>query len=114
MEPIKKTITIKILLIQDDDLWSAQCLNYDIAAQGRTKEEAQDTFEKTFLGQIILDIKENKDPLEGIGKAPQKFWDMFRGAEQPEDPRRFCAPDWSLPGFIINAQANDLRIASTL
>lgn len=111
MAPIKRTIPISMLLIRDDNAWSIQCLEYDIAAQGATKEEAEDAFEKTFLGQIYLDIHENREPLEGIEKAPKIFWDMFQKAEQPKDPRRFSAPNWSLPGFVIDALADDLRIA---
>ncbi len=106
----KKTFIIKMLLIKEDALWSVQCLEYDIAAQGKTIDEAQDAFEKTFLGQIALDIKENREPFEDIEKAPQEFWDMFKGAKPPEDPRRFYVPKWVLPGFIIGAQTNDLRV----
>ena len=79
----KKKLTLSILIIRDDLSYSIQCLEYDIAAQGETQKEAEDAFEKTFLGQIILDIHENKEPLEEIEKAPQLFWDMFRKAEQP-------------------------------
>ena len=111
MKQIEKTITIRTLLIQDNNSWSIQCLEYDVAAQGETIEEAEDAFEKTFLGQIFLDIHENKEPLEGIEKAPKVFWDMFDKAEQPKDPRRFCARNWSLPGFIINTQTDDSRVA---
>ncbi len=106
----KKTFIIKVLLIQKDTLWSVQCLEYDIAAQGKTIDEAKDAFEKTFLGQISLDINENRKPFEGIEKAPQEFWDMFKRAEPPKDPRRFYVPKWVLPGFIIDAQADDLRV----
>ncbi len=68
--------TVRTLLIQEGDLWSIQCLEYDIAAQGRTIDEAKNAFEKTFLGQIALDIKEDREPFEGIEKAPQEFWNM--------------------------------------
>ena len=106
----KATFKVSVLLIQEGDLWSMQCLDYDIAAQGKTIDEAKDRFEKTFLGQIALDIKENREPFMGVEKAPQEFWEMFAKAEPPKDPRRFCVPNWILPGFIISAQANDLRV----
>jgi len=61
-----------------------QCLEYDIAAQGKTPDEAKDRFEKTFLGQIALDIKENREPFTDVGRAPQKFWDMFADTKPPK------------------------------
>ena len=78
MEPIKRTYSVKVLLIQEDNLWSMQCLDYDLAAQGRTQEEVKDAFGKIFLGQIVIDIREGREPFENIGKAPQEFWDMFK------------------------------------
>lgn len=71
----------KLQLIQEGDLWSIQCLDFDIAAQGRTIDEAKDRFEKTFLGQIELDIKEKREPFSGVEKAPQEFWEMFEKTE---------------------------------
>jgi len=102
---------VRVLLIQEGSSWAAQCLEYDIAAQGNSIDDAKNAFEKTFLGQIALDVKENREPFEGIEQAPQDFWEMFKKAKKHKDPRRFCVPEWVLPGFVIGAQANDLRIA---
>lgn len=107
----KRAFSVKVLLIEEDALWSMQCLDYDIAAQGRTIDEAKDSFEKTFLGQIAVDIEENREPFKNVEKAPQEFWDQFEKAEPPEDPRRFYVPEWILPGFIIGAQVDDMRVA---
>ena len=109
---IKKDFKIRVLLIKEASMWAAQCLEFDIAAQGETQDEAKEAFGKTFLGQIALDISENREPLEDIAPAPQEFLDMFEKTEdRPKDPRRFCVPKWILEGFIIDAQANDMRVA---
>ena len=81
----KATFNVSALLIQEGNLWSIQCLEYDIAAQGKTADEARDRFEKTFLGQIELDIKENREPFTGVERAPREFWDMFSKAKPPKD-----------------------------
>ena len=57
-----------IVLFQENNKWVVQCINYDIAAQGDTIEKAVNAFEKTFIGQIILDIENGKEPLEDTPK----------------------------------------------
>ena len=60
--------------------WVAQCLEYDIAAQGVTIREAMAAFERTFVGQLVVDVAHKKMPLEGIRPAPKKYWDEFSSA----------------------------------
>ena len=91
--------------------WVAQCLEYDIAAQGETIAEAKTALEKTFVGQIVVDIAHNKQPLEGIKKAPKEYWNDFKKAEQLADNRRpFYLPETIPPAFVIQAVANDMRV----
>ena len=61
---------VNILLIKEGDTWAVQCMDYDIASQGETIKSAISALEKTFIGQIILDMKNGKKPLEGISPAP--------------------------------------------
>lgn len=106
----KKKFTVKVLFLQEGDYWVTQGLEYDVAAQGKTIAEAKKSFENTFLGQIVLDIKENRKPLEGISKAPEEFWNKFKEAKHLKDAKPFCVPDWVLPEFIIDTKVEDQRI----
>lgn len=81
-------IVASVLLFEDDDIWVAQCLEYDIVAQGATVDLARRSFEKTFVGQIILDVVHKKAPLQGIDKAPKFFWDKFDDAKQRHSGRK--------------------------
>jgi hypothetical protein len=112
MRQKKITIKISVLLEQEDHYWVAQGLEYDIAAQGKNISEAKKSFGKTIISQIVLDLKDNLKPLEGIEKAPQMYWDMFKKAERLKEQRSFAMPK-SIPSpFMIDAIAKDLRIAA--
>lgn len=105
-------IRISVLLLQEENYWVAQCLEYDIAAQGKSISEAKKSFEKTIIGQIVLDLKDNLKPLNSIKKAPQMYFDMFKKAERLKEQTKFAMPKSISPQFIIDAIAKDLRIAA--
>ncbi len=105
-------IRISVLFLQEDNQWVAQGLEYDIAAQGKSISKAKKSFEKTIIGQIILDLKDSLEPLNGIEKAPQMYWDIFKKAERLKEPTKFVMPKSICPQFRIDAIAKDLRIAA--
>ena len=105
-------IELKIILFQGKESWVAQCLDYDVAAQGRTVVDALEEFERVFVYQLILYLDVGKDPLEELQKAPEYYWRVFQSAEKlmsrPPTRRPLKAPpSWMVPS-ITRA---DLRIA---
>jgi len=68
---------VRVLFIKRGEAWVAQCLEHDIAAQGKTFDEAEKAWERTFLGQILLDAKQGKEPLKDIKPAPRFYWRKF-------------------------------------
>jgi hypothetical protein len=101
------TLCLSVLILQEDKTWVAQCLEYDIVAQGETIAKATQAFEKTLVGQIIIDVKHKKRPLEDIPSAPKFYWDKFENAERLQDKKPFHLPDY-IPS--VNARAEDLRV----
>ena len=96
---------------EDQSGWVAQCLEYDIAAQGKTIKEAKIAFERTFVGQVVTDIFHQKKPLEGIPKAPSEYWVEFRRGDQLADnSRAFFLPESLPPELFIQANAHDMRV----
>lgn len=79
-----KSFKVSVLLINEGEAWSAQCLDYDIAAQGATFQKVMDSFEKTFLGQIALDIRSGREPLANIDCAPQEYFESVRINKWPQ------------------------------
>jgi hypothetical protein len=102
---------LSILLFQKDTTWVAQCLEWDIAAQGKTLDDALNSFERTFVGQLVLDIDQNKNPLEDTPRTPREYWTMFEQAKKLADKKPFYLPEEISP-VCITASAQDLRIAA--
>jgi hypothetical protein len=103
-------LVLSVVFIKDQcSNWVAQCLEFDIAAQGKNIKDAQQAFERTFIGQVMLDIHNSRRPLAGIGQAPKEYWDMFGGSERLADRRPFRLPPGMPPAFMI-AAAQDLRV----
>lgn len=107
---------LSILLLQEDGIWVAQCLQKDIASQGSTIENAISSFERTFVGQVILDLKDNKSPLEDIQQAPNRFFETFN---KLENQRLMTKRPIHLPittdfpqAFVVDAMADDFRISA--
>jgi hypothetical protein len=73
------TITVRVLFIREGDSYVAQCLEYDIAAQGKTMPEVKRGFELTFAGQMELDTRAGRPLFQGIPKAPDIYWSCSRG-----------------------------------
>jgi hypothetical protein len=102
---------VSVLIAREDDAWVAQCLEFDIAAQGSSVALAKENFEKTFVGQIVADISVGKDPLEGIAQAPRFYWSKFDQGERLADRKPFYLGESVPPAYMIQAAATELRLA---
>lgn len=62
--------------------WVAECVEFDIGAQGDTMEKAFKGFLHNFVGQIMVDVAHGRKPLEGIGPSPDDVRQKFESAKQ--------------------------------
>lgn len=67
---------IRVIVLKDEDVYVAQCLEIDIAAQGRTADEAMARLRIAFRAELA-DAKENGRSIEDIGPAPEAFSMMY-------------------------------------
>lgn len=70
---------IHVLYIQSPSGWYAQCLDYDVGAQGKTQEEAERAFFATWHLQAQIDRESGRQPFAELGRAPDKFFEMAKG-----------------------------------
>lgn len=80
---------LRVLLIKEDDTWSAQCLEYDIGAQGDTIEKVTRRFKAVLDAERELSEEETGAPFGGIAPAPDlyhKMWDSADSSLEPESP----------------------------
>ena len=59
-------------------------LEYYIVGQGNSEEDACQKFGATFAAEVAYGISHGnvKNPLEGIPKAPSKYWKIFNKVEE--------------------------------
>jgi hypothetical protein len=70
---------LHVLFINDGNAYTAQCLQYDIAAQGKSIKDARKAFEYALISEIgYLALTERK--LKDLPAAPQYYWKIFEEA----------------------------------
>lgn len=72
---------ISAVLFQEGEWWSAQCLEYDIAAQAKSLPDLRYELQRVLVSHISVSSELGREPFDGIGPAPQKFWKMFEEAK---------------------------------
>ena len=102
---------MRVLIMREDPMWVAQCLEHDIAAQGRTIQETKKAFALAFAAQVAVAVAANEDPqafLNTFGAAPEYYHERFERAERLAEPIRAPEPAEIPPAFMINALQRSL------
>lgn len=63
---------IRVIVLKDDGLYFAQCLEVDVAAQGATPEEAIARL-KNVLNAEAEELRNKGRSLKDIGPAPEPY-----------------------------------------
>lgn len=74
--PDRHPYFVSVLLHKDGSAWVAQCLEYDLAAQGPSPEEVKKRFMRTLSQQIVADIVDGTFPLSKLPQAPLRYFDQ--------------------------------------
>ena len=70
---------LRAVLFEEGGSWSAQCLEYDIAAQAKTLLDLHDEIARVLAAHIAASVQMGREPFEGIQPAPKRFWDLYNG-----------------------------------
>lgn len=97
-------IKLSVLFLKEHGAWVGQCLEHDIAAQGKTIEEAKTSLTHTLAAQLILDSTNNQKPLAAIKPAPEYYRTKFERAEKLKDKLE-------VKDDVYDAKLDDLRVA---
>lgn len=68
---------LDVLFICDGTAWTAQCLQYDVAAQGETIRDAQRAFEYVLSVEAAY-LSEKGLTLDSLPAAPTFYWKKYR------------------------------------
>lgn len=105
------SLAVKVLFMREGEAWIAQCLEHDIAAQGKTLHEAEEIFGRTFVGQLMLDFRRGKEPLQGVRPAPRTYWQKFdEGIGLKVEPT-IALPKGNVPAFPFEEIRKEARVA---
>lgn len=74
-------IAISVIAFQEGDQWTAQCLEYDIAAQARTLSDLRYEVDRVIISHIAASEEMGQEPFSGLGPAPREFWEMYEQAK---------------------------------
>ena len=100
---------VSSLLIREGQLAVARSLEVDIAAQGATIAEALRAWAETFAAQILVDIRAGREPLSGIGPAPERCFEQFRRATRLA-PEPLRLPDEVPESWMFAAMRSESRV----
>jgi predicted RNase H-like HicB family nuclease len=74
---------LHFLSVQDEGMWVIHCLDFDIASQGMTEEEAQRNLVNAI--ELLFEQAVEEKNEAGIFKsAPQDLWEIFVKAPTPK------------------------------
>lgn len=68
---------LRVVVFMEGEQWVAQCLEYDIGAQGSSLEELRSRFEATLNAERMESRRRNVKDFAGIDPAPAYFKDMW-------------------------------------
>ena len=71
-------IEIRVIMRQEGDLWAAQCIEYDISAQGRTPTECRRNMNDQLAVEAEWSLRNTGEVFGGIPTPPPMFeshWD---------------------------------------
>lgn len=88
--------SIDVVLIEYEEIWVAQCLQYDIGAQAKNLQDVVYELNRSLVGHIIISQEKDVEPFSNLEIAPTKYWEMWKGASVKiavEDEARFRMPE---------------------
>lgn len=75
--------TIRVVVYRDCEAWIAQCVEYDICAQGSDFDTAMRRLIGTVNAECKYTLEKFGKEFAGIGPAPAVFADKFEAGHQP-------------------------------
>ncbi|PYF04067.1 hypothetical protein BJ122_10445 [Rhodopseudomonas faecalis] len=76
------SIGIRAVLFQQDEVWCAQCLEHDIAAEAPTLDALKDEMEAVLAIQAELSLSHGKEPFADLPRAPEKYFRMYEALQR--------------------------------
>lgn len=97
--------SIDVVLIEYDEMWSAQCLQFDIGAQAKSLQDVVYELNRSLLGHILISREMGVEPFSTLSEAPARYRMLWTGSKvtiQMSDGEDFDVPEY-LPHYQARA-----------
>lgn len=84
-----KPARLRVVIFQEDDWLCAQCLEHDFGTQAKNLEGLLSDLQRIIAGHIVICAEHRLEPFATVGRAPKKYWEMFRRSKIALPPRTF-------------------------
>lgn len=75
---------IRVVQFREGSWYVAQCLDVDIAAQGKTEGDLLYQLSRVLVGRVLAAEELGVNPFDTLPPAPRRYWDMyFAATSQP-------------------------------
>jgi len=79
-------ITINAIVLREDGMWIAQCLEFNFVSFAASLEELPQVFVQQVADQIEADLEAGQSPFFGYRPAPRECWDRFEEIRRSSKP----------------------------
>lgn len=92
---------VHVLIYQENELYLAHCLEFDIVAEGYSEKEAKKNIEMAIVNHVVYCVgKGNIDKI--MNPAPSEYWNSFLFESRPKGkpfkfPKNYKYGNYSLP-----------------
>ncbi len=98
---------LRAVLFNECGAWAAQILEFDLAAQGRTKADVRRELGRIVVAHIAASAVLERTPFDGINEAPHRFWERF----ELGSPSEFVGSEYTIPGRDLPPIGFEVRTA---
>lgn len=86
---------INVVVIQEGPFLVAQCLEYDINCQADSFDELEESFNRAYVGEILLSLDNEDEKLfQDINPAPEFYRNMFKNGRKLGNPWNINPRNW--------------------
>jgi predicted RNA-binding protein (virulence factor B family) len=108
-------LEISVILYEDDGVWIAQGIEFDVVARGSNPADAAKRFDAKMGAELVMSLElGDKRPLAGVGPAPKKFWRMFMNTRENMSHERTplrILDDGFIPSYRPRMRIGELAMA---
>jgi hypothetical protein len=72
---------VRVVAFQENEMWIAQCVEYDICVQGKDLAQARRRMTVALTQEAVITTNKHGEPFKGLDAAPDYFDAMYAAAE---------------------------------